>query len=134
MTSKASTLPMRGQDLPEISGAASDGRKIHTSDLRGRKNTVIIFSGEPSDESSQELIRALSDRHSEIQDEEAEIIVCEDNELHRAAICIADRYGEVYFSAFFSDTAPSAENVLEWLRYIEIQCPECGVSEWPSAA
>jgi hypothetical protein len=50
------------------------------------------------------------------------------------AICISDRYGEVYFSAFFADTAPSADNVLEWLRYIEIQCPECGVSEWPAAA
>jgi hypothetical protein len=134
MTSKASTLPMRGQELPEIRGAASDGRTIHTSDLHGRKNIVAIFPGEQSSDSIRELIRALSDRHDEIHDEEAEVIVAEDTELHRAAICIADRYGEVYFSAFFSDTVPSADSVLEWLRFIEIQCPECGVSEWPSAA
>src|SRR5262245_58597683 len=134
MTSKVSTLPRRGQELPEIPGAASNGRQVLTSDLHGRKNTVVIFSGEQSKDSTQDLVRALSDRIGEIQDEEAEVIICEDNELHRAAICISDRYGEVYFSAFFSDTAPSAESVLEWLRYIEIQCPECGVSEWPAAA
>ncbi len=134
MTSKALTLPTRGEDLPGIWGAATDGRRVHTWDLHGRKNIVVIFSGEQSNEPVQELVRALSIRRGEIQDEDAEVILGE-NVLHRAAICIADRYGEVYFSDVCSDTVClSVDNVLEWLRFIESQCPECGVSEWPSAA
>jgi hypothetical protein len=135
MTSKALTLPRCREELPEISGTTSDGRRIHASDLRGRKNIVLIFSGGPSNEPVRELVRSLSVRHGEIQDEDAEIIIVEHNTLDRAAVCIADRYGEVYFSEFCSDiSCTSADNVLEWLRFIESQCPECGVSEWPSAA
>jgi hypothetical protein len=135
MTSKALTLPTCREELPEIWGTTSDGRRIYASDLHGRKNIVLIFSGGQSHAPVRELVRALSVRYGEIQDEEAEIIVVEEDALDRAAICIADRYGEVYFSEFCSDTAcTSADNVLEWLRFIESQCPECGVSEWPSAA
>jgi hypothetical protein len=135
MTTKALTLPACREELPEIWGTTFDGRRIHASDLRGRKNIVVIFSGQQSSEPVEELVRALSVRHGEIQDEEAELILVEESRLPRAAICIADRYGEVYFSEFCSDTAcTSADNVLEWLRFIEIQCPECGVPEWPVAA
>src|SRR5262245_39978744 len=134
MTSKASTLPRRGEELPEIWGTTSDGSIISTADLRGRKNMVVIFSGRQSNQSGRELVHALSTRHDEIQDEDAEVILIEDSTLRRAGICIADRYGEVYFSDFCGTAGSSADDVLEWLRFIEIQCPECGVSEWPSAA
>jgi hypothetical protein len=134
MTSKALTLPTCRDELPEIWGTTFDGQRIHASDLRGRKNIVVIFLGQLSNEPVEQLLRALSLRHGEMQDEDAELIVVEQSRLQNAAICIADRYGEVYFSEFCSDTAcTSADNVMEWLRFIEIQCPECGVAEWPAA-
>ena len=46
---------------------------------------------------------------------------------NRAGLCVADRYGIIYFVEAASDVSalPPASTVVEWLEYIEIQCPEC---------
>jgi len=46
---------------------------------------------------------------------------------NHAGLCVADRYGIIYFVEAASDTSalPPASVILEWLKYIEIQCPEC---------
>ena len=46
---------------------------------------------------------------------------------NHAGLCVADRYGVIYFVEAASDVAalPPASTVVEWLEYIEIQCPEC---------
>ena len=46
---------------------------------------------------------------------------------NHAGLCVADRYGIIYFVEAASDvsTLPPASTVVEWLEYIEIQCPEC---------
>ena len=43
-----------------------------------------------------------------------------------AALVIADRYGEVYAveSAPNAPQLPSTRTALEWLQYIQVQCPE----------
>jgi peroxiredoxin len=68
-----------------------------------------------------------------------------DGEAHRSAgsvatngepdmaVFIIDRYGEIY-AAFHSgkgDVLPSPETILDWIRYIQSQCPECGVPDEP---
>ena len=45
----------------------------------------------------------------------------------RLAVIIADRWGEVYFASDpdgLHDAIPGAE-VLEWVKFVSIQCPEC---------
>lgn len=158
----------RGQALPPISGRTMDHKAIRVSDYRGRKNIVLVFSHNRSDERFDDLISALASRYGEIQMENAEalgviagnaaeygsrqryasvpfpLLLDEDNSAHRsvgavdsnghaaAGVCITDRYGQVYFAERCSDAGcASANDILEWLRFIEIQCPECGVSEWP---
>ena len=46
---------------------------------------------------------------------------------------ITDRFREIYATYVSAEGSalPSAEEVMEWLRFINIQCPECGVPEWP---
>ena len=46
---------------------------------------------------------------------------------NHAGLCVADRYGIIYFVEAASDVSalPPASTVVEWLEYIEIQCPEC---------
>jgi len=152
-------LPTRGQALPEISGTSPDGSIIRVSDFRGRRNVVVIFSDQESDSPIQKLIQTVANRNDEIRNENAEIVIVaagptgsvpfraisdDRYKLHRtigavdsvgnalAAVCIADRYGEVYAAEFCSDTrCLSADDILDWLEFIEIQCPECGVAEWP---
>ena len=48
-------------------------------------------------------------------------------EGHRASLCAADRYGVIYFAetAPTTDSLPPPAIILDWLDFIEIQCPEC---------
>ncbi len=47
----------------------------------------------------------------------------------QAGLVVADRWGEIYgtFKAGGGHELPSGDEVLKDLRFIEIQCPECGV-------
>lgn len=49
----------------------------------------------------------------------------------RVALLIADRFGEVFLreEADEADALPEPDAVLEWLRYLATQCPECGVPD-----
>ncbi len=45
---------------------------------------------------------------------------------------IADRWGEIYHAARLGDAAlPSPAAIIEWLKYLTTQCPECGVIDAP---
>ncbi|HEX5435961.1 MAG TPA: hypothetical protein VFW98_02290, partial [Gemmatimonadaceae bacterium] len=48
------------------------------------------------------------------------------------AVFITDRYREIYHAARPGDAQwpTSAEDVLSWLVFMNIQCPECGAPEW----
>lgn len=48
------------------------------------------------------------------------------------AVFVTDRFREI-FAAYLPgrDSLPGAKDVLDWLVFINIQCPECGVPEWP---
>lgn len=49
------------------------------------------------------------------------------------AVFVTDRFREI-FAAYVPGRdpgVPSAQEILEWLVFINIQCPECGVPEWP---
>ena len=53
--------------------------------------------------------------------------------LPMAAVFVADRYGEIFA---VSVSGPghqllTVDEILSWLRLVEIQCPECGAPEWP---
>ena len=74
------------------------------------------------------------------------LLVDEDGRIHRSAgaadkfdhpataIYITDRFGEVFavYRAAGGQTMPSAQEIMEWLTFINIQCPECGHPEWPA--
>jgi peroxiredoxin len=73
------------------------------------------------------------------------LLVDEDGRTHRSAgaadksghpaiaIYVTDRFGEVFavYRAAEGQTMPSAQEIIKWLTFINIQCPECGHPEWP---
>jgi peroxiredoxin len=50
-----------------------------------------------------------------------------------AAVVVADRWGAIYEVVRDGEghRLPTPHEVVEWLRYIAIQCPECGVPDTP---
>jgi len=123
-----------------FSGRQSDGRiqelisalAVGYRDIQDENAEVVFVSagGVKQTASARHLpFPVLLDDNGEMH---GAIGAIDSNGGESAAVCIADRYGEVYFAVSCSAArCPSAGDILDWLRFIEIQCPECGVSEWP---
>jgi hypothetical protein len=128
----------RGMMLRDLTAPTLDGERVQLSDLRGRRNLVLIFAGTNGEE--QRLLSELRESRAELREEEAVAAVIADNDREsrswygalaadgtpRAALYITDRYGEIYFAAHPERglSLPSAAEVLDWLRFINSQCPE----------
>jgi peroxiredoxin len=57
-----------------------------------------------------------------------------DEEGHAAAAAyVTDRYGEIFATYRTRDgqALPTATEILNWLEFINSQCPECEPPEWP---
>lgn len=52
----------------------------------------------------------------------------------RLAVYLTDRYAEVFtaWRTAYGDADPSPQEILEWLEFINRQCPECFPPEWPA--
>ncbi|MGH8568885.1 MAG: redoxin domain-containing protein [Gammaproteobacteria bacterium] len=50
------------------------------------------------------------------------------------AVLVTDRFREIFATYLpgLGSTLPGAKEILDWLVFINIQCPECGVPEWPA--
>ena len=50
------------------------------------------------------------------------------------AIYITDRFGEVFGAYRLREVnlLPSVNDIVDWLEFINSQCPECGAPEWPA--
>jgi peroxiredoxin len=51
----------------------------------------------------------------------------------KSAVFVIDRYGAPYAALIDADPDDPTvhEEILDWLAFIEVQCPECGIAEWP---
>jgi peroxiredoxin len=73
------------------------------------------------------------------------LLVDEDGRIHRpagaadkyghpaTAIYVTDRFLEVFavYRAAEGQAMPNVREIVEWLSFINSQCPECSPSEWP---
>jgi len=57
-----------------------------------------------------------------------------DREDHGNPRAITDRFGEVFavYRAAEGQAMPSVREIVEWLSFINSQCPECSPPEWPA--
>ncbi len=56
-------------------------------------------------------------------------------ERHDAtATYVTDRWGEIYLArrTGHGDARPEEDDILEWLKFINLQCPECALEDWPA--
>lgn len=74
------------------------------------------------------------------------VLADEDGSVHRtygaveaqgklsAAVYITDRFGEVFgvYRTRDGQPLPNGAEILDWLEFINSQCPECEPPEWPA--
>jgi peroxiredoxin len=57
-----------------------------------------------------------------------------DEQGHAAAAAyVIDRYGEIFaiYRTRDGQALPNAAEILNWLEFVNSQCPECEPPEWP---
>lgn len=149
----------RGCCLPDVGFVTIAGVRKRLSDFRGRKNLLVILTGEDGDGLPAALATADADikRHDghviavlpgaspAVLRWPFDVVVDPDCTVHRKfssgdsseprlTVFITDRWGEVVFvcQAGRGDPAPVVADLLDWLRFVDQQCPECFPSEWPA--
>lgn len=150
----------RGRCLPDVEYVTIGGVQKRLSDFKGRKNLVVILAGGDGDRLPAAMAAAKAEvlRHDghiiavlpvaspKAGDWPFDIVVDSGGALRRKfaagdsggeprlAVYITDRWGEVMYVCRTSegDPAPEAAGLLDWLRFVDQQCPECFPSEWPT--
>ncbi|MCC7234335.1 MAG: hypothetical protein IT163_03480 [Bryobacterales bacterium] len=146
-----------GLCLPDLEYVTTLGVQRRLSDFKDRKNLVIILAGNEG----EDLLASLAAADEEVRSNEGHLIAILPRPLPaaaqwpfdvvvdpagtvrrklssgagetRLALFVTDRWGEVVFTCKASrgDTAPTVAVLLDWLRFVDQQCPECFPPEWP---
>ena len=117
----------RGDRVPHFTVTTADGAVVRYEDIW--QHDGMLFVSFPADDVP---MRAYADRLARRQPDVAahdtRYVVTHDvvPGVPHPGMAIADRWGEIY--AVFDASAPDlpgADDVVEWLRYIHHECPEC---------
>ena len=89
---------------------------------QGRVMAVVGLDIEAARETASRLVLP----YPLLADEDASVAARMLGEPGACALCVADRYGEVYCmeTALTPSDLPSTRSALEWLQYIQSECPE----------
>jgi hypothetical protein len=119
----------RGELVPHFTVTRLNGSRASYGDIWQRNNLLLVRL--PAEESGKRAayVAQLDDRSEEFTSLETECLITADRvlDLRQPAVLIADRWGEIYFIGNGAQIAdlPTIDGILEWLRFIEHQCPEC---------
>jgi hypothetical protein len=74
-------------------------------------------------------IQSLTDCRHELAAYETECVVTSETVpgMPSPGVLVADRWGEIHFiaGAVRVEGLPPASEIVEWVRYVAYQCPEC---------
>jgi hypothetical protein len=157
-----SSPPHRGQLVRDYTLRKLDGSEFMLSDFRNKLNLVLIVVPDPNEAVAQ-LLRHLAEKSAEVRENETRVIVVlRPEQLEQVqvppeliaatdqtghcfaelgaesanAIYFLDKFREVFhvYQLAAGQSLPSADDILGWIRFVAMQCPECHPPEWPADA
>lgn len=115
--------------VPQFTVATRDGAVVAYETLWQRKNLLLVLLPETEPEAAAEYAARLDAQLSELTANDTACIVTRDRvpAVPAPGVLVADRWGEIYFVARGERVAdlPPVDDLLEWLRYVQHECPEC---------
>ncbi len=106
-----------------------DGSRARYADLWQRRNLLLVLLPDPSGESGRGYVSRLAARWQEFAELDTECIITSDvvPGAPRPGVVIADRWGEIEFvrDGHTAEDLPHPDELVEWLRGIQHECPEC---------
>jgi hypothetical protein len=118
-----------GGAMPHFTVTRTDGTRVRYESIWQRKNLLLVLLPRKADSASEEYASQVADRSADITTEDAEYVVTRDPiaGAPTPGVVVADRWGEVHFIAGADDVSalPSPDDLVDWLRYVQVKCPEC---------
>jgi hypothetical protein len=117
----------RGEQIPHFEVSTVDGGAFSYATVWQQKNLLLVaLGGSASDEQYASELRR---RQQDFDRLATACVITRDPVpgLHGSGVVIADRWGEIIHVSAASDAAPlpPAEELLDWLEYLQHRCPEC---------
>jgi hypothetical protein len=118
-----------GDQVPHVTVRSADGTSISYGDLWQQKNLLLVLIADLGSPGSEAYLARLRASMTDLTAHDTACIVTGDRVagVPTPGVLIADRWGEIwYVHKADSDTAlPAPDALVDWLRYVQIQCPEC---------
>jgi peroxiredoxin len=149
MAQSVTDCPRERQMAPDFVLPSSKGLHYQLSQWRGRRNLVLIFTGN-GESSTQVLLRELVSRQTELEEEETVVLVILHGDIAAAevlsakeslpfpvladeagdvqqryaapSVYLTDRYGKIYGA--YHDGPPQVDDLMDSVRHINAACPE----------
>ena len=119
------TMLQQGEQVPHFAVSDVTGRRAAYADVWQRKHLVLVRLTDPGASPSSPLASGLSS----VDDDDVRLVVTTDPVagIPGSGVAIADRWGETAYVAHGTQDAdlPAAGEILDWVRYVRQQCPEC---------
>jgi len=107
-------------------------RELAANAAAYREEEALILGIGPDEPTVARRLAATVDCPFPLLSDPANQTVAEQG-LDVPAMVVADRFGEIWAAWAGGDehTLPGGREIARWLEFVELQCPECGVAEWP---
>jgi hypothetical protein len=119
----------RGDLVRQFAVTTLDGARFDYSDIWQRRNLLLIALAPTTSCVDSLYVSELTRRLEDLTALETKCVITSESvlDLPPAAVIIADRWSEIYFIRAGVGVAdlPSVAEMMEWLRSIQHECPEC---------
>lgn len=100
--------------------ATTDGRRVRYQDLWQRRELLLISLAGDAPPSLAADLRARVGSAAEVVVTTSAI-----EGVPQPGAVVADRWGEIHHVTTIDPTAPDLDDLVEWVRFVRMQCPEC---------
>jgi hypothetical protein len=118
----------RGDQMPHVVLHQLDGAEVRYADIWQHRNLLLVMLPE-DDAGFDQFAGQVRDRAADIAAAETVLVITREDVAGAPSpgLLIADRWGEIYFVVWArrAQELPPMEQLLDWLRYVQHECPEC---------
>jgi len=119
----------KGERVPDFVVTTVDGRGFSYASIWQHRNLVLITLPDVDSEEARACSAAIGGRLAEFGNQNTACIVTADRVpgLDGPGALVADKWGEIVYvaSAPHIDALPPVDDLLEWIEYLQLRCPEC---------
>jgi hypothetical protein len=119
----------RGDAVPHFEVRTVEDEPFSYSSIWQRKNLLLVSLPTIDADSARGYITDLTTCLRQLGDQNLEHVITRDGipGVSGSTVLVADRWGEIVHAVEVADLAqlPSSQELLEWVNYVNNQCPEC---------